>query len=537
MKHSGANTALDAPLLFFLLAALLGVWYAYDRAAALASWVVLFAAVVAYVLLTWHVRKSPRAELLLPPPFMQVLVVCGVVANGLWMLAFPFLLHNANAHRLAAVTEISLPLAVALIFHFARRHHMWHALAMLFLAGILIAGLVLANAFSTLFCLGIVGSLAAGIVLLSHSRVGCFTRAPRMQTVLVVVSIALGGLVYFHRTEFAAVGTRVLLFFSQDDFPRSELYANVLYLLRDYVFTGSGPGTFPMVYAIYGQLLHVYYLPHAHNMFLQVWVENGLGGLLAWVWLIVAFYARMWQQRAQWNWLAAGAVASVSVMLLHGLWDAPLYYAGWTPVLLFVPMGMAIGAIPPVPPARPHHRKRNALLALAALIAVGAIGLSYRSTIGGMWFANLGSLAQTQIELGAYAFPARAIPMVRRTTDESSARALFETAVQWDPGNVTALQRLGMLAFARGEYDKAQEYLANALTNAPDDWRTWQLLGDVYLAQGRDEDAFALWSRVRDAPSKLEVEATLLYDRAGDPVRAARARALARRIRMQIKLR
>jgi len=190
--------------------------------------------------------------------------------------------------------------------------------------------------------------------------------------------------------------------------------------------------------------------------------------------------------------------------------------------------------VPPVARKSQHH-KRNAMIVGAVILALSALILLNRSTVGGMWFANLASLTQTQIELGAYQFPARAIPTVRRTTDETQARTLFETALRWDADNVTALQRMGMLTFARGEYAQAQTYLARALTNAPDDWRTRQLLGDVYLAQGREEDAFAFWSRVRDAPSKLEVEAALLYDRAGDAMRAARARELARRIRLQIK--
>lgn len=536
MKHPIRDSTLDAPLLLFLLSALLGVWSAYDRIAALERFAVLVVAVGLYFLLTWHVRQVHRSASALPPRGMVVLVVCSVAMTVIWMITFAMApQRGSNAHTLAAVTEMILPFAGTLIVYLARRNEIQRALAVLSFAVFLIAGLAFAGAFSTLLCLGIVSIAAGCIALFSRSRFVSFLLSPQVWLAFALAILAFASIANWNFAELESVAARVALFFSQNDFPRSELFANILYLLRDYAFTGGGLGNFPMVYAIYGQLLHVYYFPHAHNIFLQVWMEQGLVGLLAWAWLLFAFYARLWQQRAHLNWLAAGAVASVSATLLHGMWDAPLYYADWTLVLGFVPMGMAMGAMPPVVREQSHHHKRNTLLAAGALVAVGVTALLNRSTLGGMWFANMGSLTQTQIELGAYQFPARAIPIVRRTTDETQARTSFETALQWDANNVTALQRLGMLAFAHGEYDKAQTYLEKALPRAPEDWRTWQLLGDVYLAQGRDEDAYALWSRVRDAPSKLEVEATLLYDRTGDSLRAARARELARRIRLQIK--
>ena len=59
---------------------------------------------------------------------------------------------------------------------------------------------------------------------------------------------------------------------------------------------------------------------------------------------------------------------------------------------------------------------------------------------------------------------------------------------------------------------------------------TWQLLGDAYLALGRLDDAYALWSRVNDAERKLQNEAWVRYEVNGDKVRAGWAGDLARRI-------
>ena len=40
-----------------------------------------------------------------------------------------------------------------------------------------------------------------------------------------------------------------------------------------------------MVYSSYVLLLHVLYLSHAHNLFLQTAIEQGIPGLLAFIWL------------------------------------------------------------------------------------------------------------------------------------------------------------------------------------------------------------------------------------------------------------
>src|SRR5581483_5455193 len=130
--------------------------------------------------------------------------------------------------------------------------------------------------------------------------------------------------------------------------PRLDLYQQVWRLIQSYFFTGTGLGTFPMVYSTYALQQNVFILPHAHNMFLQIWVEQGLLGIVALIWLISAFYRRAWKTRRNWSWLTLGGLAATTVMLLHGLVDAALWYSDLTRPLFFVPLALTVAGDSPV---------------------------------------------------------------------------------------------------------------------------------------------------------------------------------------------
>ena len=122
---------------------------------------------------------------------------------------------------------------------------------------------------------------------------------------------------------------------------------------------------------------------------------------------------------------------------------------------------------------------------------------------------------------------------MRRESDLSRAIAWFGRALALDAGNRTANQRMGEIALARGQYEAARDYLEAAYGRDPANEANWQLLGDAYLALGRADDAFALWSRVPDAPARLELEAVIRFEPVGDHTRARQAQELAARIRTE----
>jgi O-antigen ligase len=73
---------------------------------------------------------------------------------------------------------------------------------------------------------------------------------------------------------------------------RWQVWTRALLMIRDYPFTGIGLDTFRLVaqneYPYFNYAFNQ--TEHPHNLFLQAGVDGGVLGLLALVWLIVAFY-------------------------------------------------------------------------------------------------------------------------------------------------------------------------------------------------------------------------------------------------------
>jgi len=136
---------------------------------------------------------------------------------------------------------------------------------------------------------------------------------------------------------------------------RLEIWSRALYALQDFAFTGVGIGHFNRVVP----LLYPYFLispsvdiPHAHHMVLQVGVDLGLPGLIAWLAIqmtvIVLCLANWRHQTGTARTLAGGALGALVAMLVHGQLDATL----WGTRLAFLPWMLYALAVLTASPAR-----------------------------------------------------------------------------------------------------------------------------------------------------------------------------------------
>jgi putative inorganic carbon (hco3(-)) transporter len=136
---------------------------------------------------------------------------------------------------------------------------------------------------------------------------------------------------------------------------RVEIWSRALYMLQDFPFTGIGMGAFRQV----ANLLYPFFLtgpdaeiPHAHNIFLQVGVDLGLPGLVAWLALLILVCVCAWwvyrrgrrQGDAVLTALGAGLLASQAALVVHGLTDAATW--GTRPaVVVWAIWGLAMAAL------------------------------------------------------------------------------------------------------------------------------------------------------------------------------------------------
>jgi O-antigen ligase len=343
--------------------------------------------------------------------------------------------------------------------------------------------------------------------------------------VLAVVVVALGAwyAVAFGPTIEAGLG---LVASGGSAASRTQLWRDTLPLLRDYWFTGSGLGNSAMIYSTYALLLHVPFLEHAHNLYLQVALEQGIVGMVAVVGMMAATLLRTaaaWGAagRTQRLMLAAG-VASVVALAVHGLFDAELYVSALAPLIF-----LAIAALyTSASLSGRDARKRGALVAgyrsdlrwvgvvVALLVAVSAALLLPGVTrTPAMLAANLGAVAQTRAELTAYMDPnknsdeAFMQDAVRRYQSArlAPAVALFEEALESDPTNATAHRRLALIDLAQGEQASAKAHLEAAHAAQSMDRLPRQLLGEVAAMEGRPAEAARWWHGVDLSQGQLDV--------------------------------
>jgi tetratricopeptide (TPR) repeat protein len=469
---------------------------------------VLPAAVVIYFVLTteWESRVG---KLPLLDPVLDALAA--------WRISAPGSLLNSNS--LGGLLAALAPLQIAALLD-RKRKLSWTGVVLFLVTAF---GLLLSESRGAWFALAGV----AGIWLLYKMGGQIAKRWTGITFRRVQISLVIGavGLLLFVGTVAASSPLGQDILKSRND--RLMVWQNSLDLVRDYAFTGIGLGGFEMAYSSYVLLLHVGHTVHAHNLYLDIWLEQGMPGLLVFAGLVGLLVSqmllRLWRGEPVTVWQGM-ALASLGVIFLHGVIDDPFYgYGGYGIPFLFVPFGLLARSFSGSEKSSLNlSRSRLIPIALGAgvLVAVVAFVPACRSAL----FANLGALIQTREELSTYSWPAWQIQDVVRRSDKidlAPAIAQYQVALSIDPGNATANRRLGQIELSRGDYESAQRHLQAAFVAAPEQRATRQLLGEVYAITGKVDRALAIWSRIDVSNGQLAVR-QWWYEHIGETDHAAR---------------
>lgn len=137
---------------------------------------------------------------------------------------------------------------------------------------------------------------------------------------------------------------------------RLQLWSRAVLIIQYFPLTGVGMGTFSTVIDRLFPLAEsgAVSIPHAHNLFLQVGIDLGVPGIIAWLatWFLAILvswhtYFREWMDGSKGSWLASigiGLLCSQLVLILHGMTDAvtwgmvrtsPLVWALWGIVMAY----------------------------------------------------------------------------------------------------------------------------------------------------------------------------------------------------------
>lgn len=535
------RTPFDLPLVLFLLTAGLGVWAAYDRQAAWSRfWLIVGGVLLFYALVNAAGSSSTspagaRVWLLAAlgasiavyfmfthdwaayPPKMEGLTRLGR-GLGSWLPQLPGPRFNPNVAGgmlIALLPFAGLAVYVAWQGTSTRRPGLTLG-AGLGLLTLMLLGLVMTASRGAWIALA-AGLLLGGLIV-ATSRL--HWRCPR-QRVWVVAGLLALALATGLGLEIALLaglvdvsGTPPSLasWLNRVDFQRYSLT-----LVRDYALVGAGLDNFEMLYSTYGQLVHVGFITHSHNLYLDVAIAQGIPGLLALIWMWILFFKAVWQ-RVLWP-LAAGtpavpvlglaaATLSLLVVLIHGLADNGLYSREGI-LLLFVPLAFAVAPkqVQKVSWRWPMIRRPLAV-GRWSIIGGGLLLLAVvsRRPFLSLFYSNLGAVHQSQTELGPYTWPEWPIQdAVRRARDLSQPIAEFERALDLRQENATANRRLGMIELSLGEYEAALNHLQRAYVAEPGSATTRQLLGEALIANGQGAEGQALWSLASNDQGQLDL--------------------------------
>ena len=540
------HTPFDWPLLLFVATAGLSVWAAYDRPLAWAKFWPIVGGVLLYYALANSLAADPdrwprRAVWLLAgfggavtlyflathdwaqyPAKIAALTPIGQALQA--PLARPLAalpLHRLHPNVVGGLLAMLAPFAAAAAL--ARPHRPGRAVAGGLLLGLILFGLLLTTSRGAWLALAAALALAALWLLL-----GWLTRSrPGQQRLwfagLLLVGLLVGGLVLAARPGLAGQ----LL----DSLPalgggssRLDLYRDSLVLVQDYPLIGAGLDGFMMLHATYAFLIHVGYIVHSHNLYLDLAIEQGLPGLLALLWLWLLMAGACWRAAGAETprpGLAAAAL-SLTVVALHGLVDDALY-GSRALLLLFLPLAFAVPLL--LPQAQlTAARWRRWLAPAGGAAALLLLALFWRP-LASLLYGNLATVAQSRTELAVYTWPEWPIQdALRRQLDVSAPLANYARALALNPGNLSANRRLGQMELSLADYDAAAAHLARAYAAMPWDNATRQLYGEALIVTGRGAEGAALWTTVNNAQRQLDIRA-FWYEHIGDAPRLAAVQA------------
>ncbi len=112
---------------------------------------------------------------------------------------------------------------------------------------------------------------------------------------------------------------------------RIQQWKETITMLRDRPILGAGLSGYQKTVAPYHKQKHIEIYQYPHNSILNFWSEMGLLGVIAFLWLIVIFFRKTISPlkirggRGSYDPMVIAAMASMMIILIHGLVDVPYF--------------------------------------------------------------------------------------------------------------------------------------------------------------------------------------------------------------------
>ncbi len=544
------RSRLDPLLAIFVITAFTGFWAAYDRFAALQKLYFLLIAVVLYFAL----RSQPKENL----PWVSL----GFFAIGVGIAGYFFLTHDFIAvprkiemvnvigrlimrirpnlgliaihpNYVAGFAAIAAPFGFYLLLEENNKFFRARRIRQLIVVGLLLIFSAIVMTTSRGIVMALVVAVGVWflwqIVRRVSGRLNGGKEAVFPSLVLVYLALVVA-ILYAGPAQLSEDGANTGYYGNGS---RGELVSRSIYLLADFPITGGGLTSFPGLYSQYILNIPYYQLPNSHNIFLDVFIEQGLlgGGAFLLLYVVAIWRASQTIASAQslrevlFYWAALG---SLVIAVIHGSVDDYLYngYGALFSLAL-------LGLVPTLSEAQPTSRsamtfkRGNAIVFTSIVAALAVLFFAFGNTLKSIWYSNLGAVQMARVELNGFPTEQWEDPSIVDLLQDAEASLL--TAVEADPSNRTANHRLGLIAMLRRDFVSADPYLSMAYQDAPRHRGIIKALGFCKAWLGDLESAKTLLSETPEALEELNVY-TWWWEMQGLPELAANASTLASRL-------
>jgi O-antigen ligase len=119
------------------------------------------------------------------------------------------------------------------------------------------------------------------------------------------------------------------------------MWKGAVRIIKDNPITGTGLASFPIVYDDYKEASHTEYFPNPDHLILSLWIEMGIAGLIIFSWIVILFFRsgiKLIKYDRKW---AVALLASVVVILVHGLMDTP-YFKNDLSAMFWILIGLMV---------------------------------------------------------------------------------------------------------------------------------------------------------------------------------------------------
>jgi O-antigen ligase len=525
------RTPFDLPLLAFLLTAALGVWVSYDSSAAWSK----FWLIAGSILIFYALAGQPQSNLFAVYGWVGIvgLVVAlsfmfdtnlgnyqpdlGLVQrfSQWWESVRPAWRVDALPPNVSGgILAVLLPFPLLSLSESFRKGRIFSGLAIFLAVLVMSVALFLSSSRGA----WIAASVACFTVLAwvaSWMFLGHISRSLRIILVsaFLLTIVIIAGL--FINSSGGLTGAMDRMPGLPSGASRVDLIRDTISLSADFPFTGGGLSAFSGLYSKYLLIIPYLFFEYSHNLYLDVFLEQGLVGGLALVIVLLGslFLAITRLQKIQEinteALLQLAVLAGLIVLMVHGLVDDALYGMRGTPLLFLVP-GISVALGYPGMNNRAVEGGRSSLGARGILWGSAVLGFLVVTTIGligykpvtAAWLANHGSIHMAKAEL--HDFPSNSFDYLPEEGPLEQAKTYFSRALAADPLDVTANYRLGLIASQETDFQTAIPYLEKAFLGNNRHRGIQKVLGYNYAWTGQPDLAAEMLVEIPEARQELE---------------------------------